>query len=147
MSLFPYKFKKIQSDQGAEDFEKEEAEEFLRHESINTSSKSSHARRAFPWFLSAFLALTTLALAVKDIFGEQQLKYFSTDLPDARRSIQYEKRHYTGALSYNYDSKRVIREMDARVEYFGPPSGAIDDAWEDLLRGISTREIMSPLIG
>lgn len=59
----------------------------------------------------------------------------NTDMTDARPSIEYEERVFTGALLYDPDTKTAIRKPDAAVEYFGPPSKEIDDAWHELLHG------------
>ena len=36
---------------------------------------------------------------------------------------------------YDAELDQGVRLHDAPVEYFGPPSEEIDDAWKELLRG------------
>ncbi|SMR63853.1 unnamed protein product [Zymoseptoria tritici ST99CH_3D1] len=60
---------------------------------------------------------------------------WSTDLKDARSAIEYEEKVFTGALLYDQTQGKSIRRMDSDVEYFGPPSPEIDQAWKDLLHG------------
>lgn len=61
----------------------------------------------------------------------------SPDMLDATSANQYESRVFTGALTYNKSTRRAVRLQDGPVEYFGPPTEAVDIAWEDLLHGNS----------
>lgn len=62
---------------------------------------------------------------------------WDTELHDARSSIEYEERSYTGALTYDYEQQAVVKLNDSDFEFFGPPSTRIDDAWDYLLHGSS----------
>lgn len=60
--------------------------------------------------------------------------YYPTDLESMRSSIIYEPRTFTGELYYNTTTKLFIRNTtSSTIQYVGPPSDAIDAAWEDLL--------------
>ena len=60
---------------------------------------------------------------------------WDTELHDARSAIEYEERAYTGALSYDAEKREIIKVNDSKLEFFGPPSKIIDDAWQYLLHG------------
>ena len=60
--------------------------------------------------------------------------FLPSDLPDARRAVEYEQREYTGALIYNPQSKLVERLRDSEIEYVGYPSQELDDKWEALIK-------------
>ena len=60
---------------------------------------------------------------------------WDTELHDARSAIEYEERAYTGALSYDPEKREIIKVNDSKLEFFGPPSTQIDDAWDYLLHG------------
>lgn len=49
--------------------------------------------------------------------------------------MQYERRVFTGSLSFDQEAQIIVRVKDADVQYFGPPDPAIDHAWDELLRG------------
>jgi hypothetical protein len=65
-----------------------------------------------------------------------QTQGWDTELADARGAIEYERRSYTGALTYSHDKGGVTRLNDGEMEFFGPPSARIDEAWKYLLHGI-----------
>ncbi|KAF2210521.1 hypothetical protein CERZMDRAFT_60734 [Cercospora zeae-maydis SCOH1-5] len=64
-------------------------------------------------------------------------------MEDARSAIEYEEQEYTGALVYDPDTKTAGRRHDAAVEYFGPPSLALDQKWRQLLHGMRELPIMT----
>ena len=101
---------------------------------------SGHRPSKTPWIailLISALALVSIATNVWQWLHRQDV--FKTDFPDARRAVQYEQRTYTGALVYDSETKRAVRVQDAPVEYFGPPGDEIDAAWDELLKGLTTR--------
>jgi hypothetical protein len=51
-------------------------------------------------------------------------------------AIEYERRSYTGALTYSHDNGGVVRLNDSDMEFFGPPSASIDESWKYLLHGM-----------
>ena len=59
---------------------------------------------------------------------------YSTDLPDARGSVEYERRVFTGGLVYRREEHRVVRLSDGEKEFFGPEK-EVDTAWDELLHG------------
>jgi hypothetical protein len=69
---------------------------------------------------------------------------WDTELHDARGAIEYEERAYTGALSYDAEKHEIIRVNDSKLEFFGPPSQSIDDAWQYLLHGSLDRTRITP---
>jgi hypothetical protein len=60
---------------------------------------------------------------------------WDTELHDARSAIKYEERAYTGALTYDAEKGEIIKVNDSKLDFFGPPSKRIDDAWQYLLHG------------
>jgi hypothetical protein len=88
------------------------------------------------WTVIVLLAAVALASIATNLWQwSHYQETFKTDLPDARRAIQYEQRTYTGALVYDSETVRAIRVQDAPIEYFGPPGEEIDAAWGELLKG------------
>jgi hypothetical protein len=69
---------------------------------------------------------------------------WDTELHDARSAIEYEERAYTGALSYDAEKREIIKVNDSKLEFFGPPSKSIDDAWQYLLHGSFDRLRITP---
>jgi hypothetical protein len=65
-----------------------------------------------------------------------QAQGWDTELADARGAIEYERRSYTGALTYSHDKGGVTRLNDGEMEFFGPPSASIDESWKYLLHGM-----------
>lgn len=124
-----------------QDKENDEATAFLHDEDEVSQTgrwvaSHSHYRR---WCcltavnLLLFLVFTVINLTIWSRRGPSS---WQTDFPDARKAVQYEEQTYTGALTYDATQRRVIRLHDAKVEYFGPPSPEIEQAWEDLLHGM-----------
>lgn len=61
--------------------------------------------------------------------------FFPTDFEDARSFVEYETRTFTGALLWNETTKRFFRNITTEEpQYVGPPSDAIDEAWEIFLK-------------
>jgi hypothetical protein len=55
----------------------------------------------------------------------------------AKAAIELSKVTFKSALRYNETSKTYYREQDPdQPQYVGPPSPAIDHAWEELLGGM-----------
>ena len=103
-----------------------------------TSSRKHHA-----WItltaLNTFLACITLyPILFHNGRCNSQVQGWDTELADARGAIQYERRSYTGALTYSHDKGGVTRLNDGEMEFFGPPSASVDEAWEYLLHGMLT---------
>lgn len=119
----------------------EERSAFLKHEIETELGADDHAQRShkkrWSWIWAATVAALLCSIAV-NIWLAHRPTYgaFPTDMKDARRAIQYETRVYTGALIFDEKNKKMVRVKDpGTIEYFGPPSQAVDDAWHDLLRG------------
>ena len=58
----------------------------------------------------------------------------SHELPTSREVMTYSPRNMTGLYEYSTTTKRLTRKNDSDVEYFGPPTQELNEAWEDLLR-------------
>ena len=104
---------------------------------LTTAPKAKHTE-VLLWRTVA--ALSTAIAITSLIFGMYQSPVvhkavFPTDLLDARNTIEYERRIYTGALVYDPAEQRIVRLRDDEREYFGPPGEEIDAAWADLLHG------------
>lgn len=119
---------------------------------VKGGRKRNFALQFLPWILSAisWLVMVYFVIQNQSIEGKvldllrnttgitsspgnqiPENGYFPTDFEDARSAIQYEKRTFTGALSYNETSKRFYRNISTEeTQYFGPPSKEIDEAWE-----------------
>lgn len=98
--------------------------------------KTLHSRTIVLWRFTAINVLLSIAFSFLNF---ATLKHFGTfirptDLHDARSSIEYENRHFTGGLIYDVKQRRTIRAPDGDIEYFGPPSQNLEQAWKDLLR-------------
>ena len=108
-----------------------------------------HGWRPRSWnyvILAANVAILLMSLVVNfsTWSGRHEMNcVMGSDLHDARKSIEYEQRIYTGALIYDSEAKRVFRKQDASKEYFGQPSQDIDNAWEELLHGMRPTEFRS----
>lgn len=85
-----------------------------------------------PIILSIFLLASLSANIYLTLRPDSCL--FDTDLPDSRRAIEYEVRTFTGGLTVDTNTGNYVRARDAEIEYFGPPSAEIEQAWLDLLR-------------
>ena len=120
------------------DADSSEESGFLLNEkhTVDSWEDSQHPRSKTPWILTALLAAVAIASIITNVWQWLHCQnVFTTDLPDARKAIQYEKRTYTGALVYEPDTKQAVRMKDAPAEYFGPPGNEIDAAWDALLKG------------
>ena len=91
-----------------------------------------------------FLSLLNVLVACITIYSnanthtcQRGIPGWDTELYDARSAIEYEERAYTGALTYDYDKHQVVKVNDSDLEFFGPPSAEINDAWHYLLHGSS----------
>ena len=124
---------------GYENFTLLSGDESSRARSID---HASYKRRRSSWNL-AILAANIAVLLVSLIVNLSTWSgnhgsdcIMPTDMLDARSAIQYEQRVYTGALTYDTETKRMFREQDSPTEYFGYPSQEINDAWRELLHGM-----------
>lgn len=111
---------------------------FLKHE-IETQLGADETQRSnkkrWSWIWVATVAAFLCSIAV-NIWLARRSRYgaFPTDMKDARRAIKYETRTYTGALIFDPEKRGLVRLQEPGVvEYFGPPSKAVDDAWHNLL--------------
>lgn len=113
-----------------------------------TICQKSHLYLIAPWIASTL----SLALITGYLLFQQQTDFcsaylatsplaFRTDFRDAHPYIAYEERVFSGKLAFNEEIGKVYRDIDSsEPQYFGPPSPDIDDAWADLMRGISLLE-------
>lgn len=89
---------------------------------------------------NTFFILATAIFAVLYTTRHDHCHYdngFSTDIADARPAVFYEERNFTGAWKFNSTTLQPYRDIDlSETQYFGFPSPALDDAWDDLLRGL-----------
>ncbi|USW58676.1 Putative mycotoxin biosynthesis protein UstYa [Septoria linicola] len=106
-----------------------------------TSDKQRSIRQYFLLGLNIVLLLISAGLNFSTLQSHNQEEsgpprcVQQTEMRDAWSAVEYEERFYTGALVYDAETKRVVRKADGEQEYFGPPSKALDDAWDQLLRG------------
>lgn len=114
------------------------------HSSKSPRSDRDRARRQY-CLLAPNVLVLILSGAINIITWWSNIKDGSSILPrcvhetgmkDARPSIEYEERYYTGALLWDTEAKRIIRKPDAEQDFFGPPSKELDTLWHDLLRGM-----------
>ncbi|KAM3420433.1 hypothetical protein BST61_g3706 [Cercospora zeina] len=96
--------------------------------------------------VNAVLFLFSLALYLRTVLLQQRKEAAAlppcvhrTDMEDARSAIEYEEQDSTGALVYDPDTKTAGRRQDAEVDYFGPPSLALDRTWHQLLHATPLR--------
>jgi hypothetical protein len=115
-----------------------EAEQALLTSFSPQKSVTNKPLAALPWMLSTAILLILLLSAVLVFSNADTICSVTvsqlTDLPAAQVAIEYEYQMYTGDLAWDNSSKSITRLHDAPVEYFGPPSQALDDAWALLLR-------------
>jgi hypothetical protein len=105
----------------------------------HNSHKSNYIRLIAPWLASSvFFALLAA------YFGFQSVNHsigplpgtFRTDFNDARASVKYEERVFTGALNYDPVVGQAYREIDPlQPQYFGESSPEIEAAWDNLIHG------------
>lgn len=107
--------------------------------SCNTQPPSNKKRNIHFYVLFSLLNITIACITVYSNANAHnhppRVLGWDTELYDARRAIEYEKRSYTGALTYDSEKKEIIKLNDSDLEFFGPPSTQIDDAWDYLLHG------------
>jgi hypothetical protein len=104
----------------------------------------SHSKKRWSVHFHALFLLLNVIIAGITIYSnaniatcQQQVHGWDTELHDARSAIEYEERAYTGALTYDYEKHQVVKVNDGGLEFFGPPSAEINDAWHYLLHGSS----------
>ena len=124
-----------------------EAQKFDEDNSLLDEEKTTNHKATPRWKKQhAWIALTGLniLLACTSFYtilrfskrcSPQDIQGWDTELTDARSAIEYERRPYTGALTYSHDEGSVMRLNDSEMEFFGPPSAKIDEAWKYLLHG------------
>jgi hypothetical protein len=97
------------------------------------------------WKQQAWIAVTALNILLACISSytilfpkgcNSQSQGWDTELADARSAIEYERRLYTGALTYSPEKGGVTRLNDGEMEFFGPPSATLDESWKYLLHGM-----------
>lgn len=107
--------------------------------SCNSQSPPNKKRSIHFYALFSLLNITIACITVYSNANAHtrrpQVLGWDTELHDARSAIEYEERSYTGALTYDYEQQAVVKLNDSDLEFFGPPSARIDDAWEYLLHG------------
>lgn len=117
-----------------------ENEAFLKDESEDDEMAPRSKRKtskALPWKISTFfLGVLSAFLCVLNIHTVYHSDPYvrQSDLPDARKAIKYEQRVWSGALTFDVPSNRIVRLDDSPIEYVGSPSKEIDDAWTKLLK-------------
>lgn len=119
------------------------------HNARSSSNKKSGIHyHSILLLLNIIVACTTIYFVTNSSSCRLQLELpgWDTELRDARGSIEYEERAYTGALMYDYDKKQVVKLNDSHLEFFGPPSANIDDAWHYLLHGSSEKKSLRATI-
>jgi hypothetical protein len=89
--------------------------------------------------INALLACTSIYAITTSVHCRSQTRGWDTELLDARGAIQYEERAYTGALTFDHSKGGAVRLNDAEMEFFGPPSPAIEASWHYLLHGTYSR--------
>jgi len=101
------------------------------------SHKANSLRLIAPWLASTiFFALLAAYLGFQNVKQSQRPLpgTFRTDFNDARASVQYEERVFTGALKYDPAVGHAYREIDPQQpQYFGESSPEIKAAWDDLI--------------
>lgn len=85
--------------------------------------------------LNILIACITVYSNAAATSSQPQVAGWDTELHDARKAIEYEELAYTGALTYDSDKRRIVKVNDSELEFFGPPSEQIDNAWQYLLHG------------
>ena len=121
------------------DFEEDKA--FLTENLCSGETEPSpNKRRSIRFYvlfslLNIIIACITVYSNATAFSRHTQVPGWDTELQDARRFIEYEERAYTGALTYDAEKREIVRLNDSDLEFFGPPSASIDDAWQYLLHG------------
>jgi hypothetical protein len=99
----------------------------------------NHQKRRSTNFYVLF-SLVNIIVACITIYSnatatKSRIPGWDTELYGARKVIEYEERAYTGALTYDAERHEIVKVNDSDLEFFGPPSAQIDDAWQYLLHG------------
>lgn len=113
------------------------------HQSTTKKSRSTHFYVLFSLLNIGIACVTIYSNATA---SKLQTPGWDTELYDARKVIEYEERAYTGALTYDAEKHEIVKVNDSDLQFFGPPSAHIDDAWQYLLHGSleSSRALGSP---
>lgn len=116
--------------------------------SCNTPSSPSKKRNIHFYVLFTLLNITIACITVYSNASAHRhplrVSSWDTELYDARRAIEYEERSYTGALTYDCEKKEIVKLNDSDLEFFGPPSTQIDDAWDYMFHGPLDRTQFTP---
>jgi hypothetical protein len=115
------------------------------HQSTSRKRRSIHFYVLFS-LLNTIIACVTIYSNATVPSRRSPLHGWDTELYDVRKVIEYEERAYTGALTYDAEKREIVKLNDGDLQFFGPPSAHIDDAWHYLLHGQleSTRALGSP---
>ena len=117
--------------------------------SCNTQTPPSKKRNL--QFYVLFSLLNTLIACVTVYSNatvssrQPQVPGWDTELHDARKAIEYEEQSYTGALTYDSEKRQIVKVNDSDLEFFGPPSERIDNAWQYLLHCLLRSTRMVPI--
>ena len=115
----------------------------------NNQASSNKKRSVYLYALFSLLNITIACITVyfnANAYSRQrQTPGWDTELHDARNAIVYEERTYTGALTYDYEKQQAVKVNDSALQFFGPPSAQIDDAWQYLLHGSCIAPRYSPV--
>jgi hypothetical protein len=127
-----------------EDQKFEEDNGLLNEDGLRPAMATKH-KATSRWKRHTWIALTGLNILLACISSytilfpkrcSSQAQGWDTELADARSAIEYERRAYTGALTYSHEKGGVTRLNDGEMEFFGPPSASIDESWKYLLHGM-----------
>lgn len=98
------------------------------------------------WFFTTILLLTlSIAQTSRNIIKSQSEVTgtyetgFTTDLPDAQRTIQLEKHRFTAALRDHRNGTLYMKSDPSQPQYVGLPTPNIDANWDALTHGESFR--------
>ena len=116
--------------------------------SCNTQPPPNKKRNIHFYVLFSLLNITIACITVYSNANAHnhppRVLGWDTELYDARRAIEYEKRSYTGALTYDSEKKEIVKLNDSELQFFGPPSTQINDSWDYLLHGSSDKTHLTP---
>jgi hypothetical protein len=122
------------------DFDEDKA--LIIEDSCSCSTKSPTDKKRNIHFYVLF-SLLNILIACITVYSNAtapshrpQVPGWDTELHDARKAIEYEEQTYTGALTYDSEKQQIVKVNDSDLEFFGPPSGHIDNAWQYLLHGL-----------
>jgi hypothetical protein len=117
--------------------------------SCNTQSPPSKKRNLRFYVLLSLLNTLIACVTVYSnatVFSRQpQVPGWDTELHDARKAVEYEEQSYTGALTYDSEKGQIVKVNDSDLEFFGPPSERIDNAWQYLLHGLFKSAEVPPI--